>query len=58
MGLVLCTSKGSIETHDALGGLPNKVMAAEYQTVLPDAKLLEAELDRTRRELEARRVDG
>lgn len=56
VGLVLCTSKGSNEAHYALDGLPNKVMAAEYQTVLPDAKLLEAELDRTRRELEARRV--
>jgi hypothetical protein len=32
------------------------VMAAEYRTVLPDAKLLEAELDKTRRELEARRA--
>jgi hypothetical protein len=30
-------------------------MAAEYQTLLPAAKLLEAELDSTRRELEARR---
>lgn len=56
VGLVLCTSKGSNEAHYALDGLPNKVMAAEYQTVLPDARLLEAELDRTRRELEARRV--
>jgi len=53
---VLCTSKGSNEAHYALDGLPNTVMAAEYQTVLPDARLLEAELDRTRRELEARRV--
>jgi predicted nuclease of restriction endonuclease-like (RecB) superfamily len=56
VGLVLCTSKGSNEAHYALEGLPNKVMAAEYQTVLPDAKLLEAELDKTRRELEGRRV--
>jgi predicted nuclease of restriction endonuclease-like (RecB) superfamily len=56
VGLVLCTSKGHNEAHYALEGLPNKVMAAEYQTVLPDAKLLEAELDKTRRELEARRV--
>lgn len=56
VGLVLCTSKGSNEAHYALDGLPNKVMAAEYQTVLPDAKLFEAELDRTRRVLEARRV--
>lgn len=58
VGLVLCTSKGSNEAHYALEGLPNKVMAAEYQTVLPDAKLLEAELDKTRRQLEARRTDG
>lgn len=56
VGLVLCTSKGSNEAHYALDGLPNKVMAAEYQTVLPDAKLLEAELDRTRRALEAQRI--
>jgi hypothetical protein len=31
-------------------------MAAEYQTMLPDVKVLEAELDKTRRELEARRI--
>lgn len=54
VGLVLCTSKGSNEAHYALEGLPNKVMAAEYQTVLPDAKVLEAELDKTRKELDAR----
>lgn len=56
VGLILCTSKGSNEAHYALDGLPNKVMAAEYLTVLPDAKLLEAELEKTRRELEVRRV--
>ncbi|MGM9426298.1 PDDEXK nuclease domain-containing protein [Hydrogenophaga sp. MI9] len=56
VGLVLCTSKGANEARYALDGLPNKVMAAEYQTVLPDAQLLEAELERSRRELEARRV--
>ncbi|MEI8264269.1 MAG: PDDEXK nuclease domain-containing protein [Betaproteobacteria bacterium] len=56
VGLVLCTSKGSNEAHYALDGLPNKVMAAEYQTVLPDEKLLADELEKTRRVLEARRV--
>jgi predicted nuclease of restriction endonuclease-like (RecB) superfamily len=56
VGLVLCTSKGSNEAHYALDGLPNKVMAAEYQTVLPDEKLLADELEKTRRALEARRV--
>ena len=42
--------------HYALEGLPNKVLAAEYQTVLPDEKLLTEELAKTRRELEARRL--
>jgi hypothetical protein len=49
VGLILCASKGSNEAHYALEGLPNKVLAAEYQTVLPDEKLLAEELDRTRR---------
>ncbi|SMC21371.1 Predicted nuclease of restriction endonuclease-like (RecB) superfamily, DUF1016 family [Andreprevotia lacus DSM 23236] len=56
VGLILCASKGSNEAHYALEGLPNKVLAAEYQTVLPDEKLLAEELDKTRRELEARRA--
>ncbi|WP_227747061.1 hypothetical protein [Paraburkholderia franconis] len=34
--------------------MSNKVLAAEYQTVLPDEKLLADELVKTRRELEAR----
>lgn len=56
VGLVLCAEKGAAEAHYALEGLPNKVLAAEYQTVLPDEQLLADELDKTRRELEARRV--
>jgi predicted nuclease of restriction endonuclease-like (RecB) superfamily len=56
VGLILCSGKGNNEAHYALEGLPNKVLAAEYQTVLPDEKLLADELDRTRRELGARRI--
>lgn len=56
VGLILCAEKGAAEAHYALEGLPNKVLAAEYQTVLPDEKLLADELDKTRRELEARRI--
>ena len=55
VGLILCAEKGAAEAHYALEGLPNKILAAEYQTVLPDEKLLADELDRTRRDLEARR---
>jgi len=58
VGLILCAEKGAAEAHYALEGLPNKVLAAEYQTVLPDEKLLAEELDKTRRELEARRIAG
>lgn len=56
VGLILCTSKGSNEAHYALQGLSNTVLAAEYQTVLPDEKLLADELEKTRRALEARRI--
>jgi len=56
VGLILCAEKGAAEAHYALEGLPNKVLAAEYQTVLPDERLLAEELDKTRRELEARRI--
>jgi DNA-directed RNA polymerase specialized sigma24 family protein len=34
--------------------LPNKVLATEYQTVLPDEKLIAKELERSRRELDKR----
>jgi len=36
--------------------MTNKVPATEYQTVLPDEKLLAQELDKARRELEERRI--
>jgi len=54
VGLNLCADKGVAEDHYALDNLPNKVLAAEYQTVLPDEKLITEELERSRRELEER----
>ena len=54
VGLILCAEKGASEAHYALDNLPNKVLAAEYQTVLPDEKLIAEELERSRRELEKR----
>lgn len=56
VGLILCAEKGAAEAHYALEGLSNKVLAAEYQMVLPDEKLLADELDKTRRALDARRL--
>jgi predicted nuclease of restriction endonuclease-like (RecB) superfamily len=55
VGLILCAEKGAAEAHYALDNLPNKVLAAEYQTILPDEKLIAEELEKSRRELEARK---
>jgi hypothetical protein len=44
-------------THYAMEGLPNKVLAAEYRTVLPAADRLTAELTKARLALEARMKD-
>jgi len=56
VGLILCARAKSALARYALDGLPNKIMAAEYKTVLPDVELLQAELEKTRRELDARRL--
>lgn len=56
VGLILCARAKCAMARYALDGLPNKILASEYQTVLPDVKLLQAELEKTRRELEARRI--
>jgi hypothetical protein len=39
----------------ALGNPPNKVLAAEYRTVLPDETLVASEVEKTRRILEGRK---
>jgi len=43
------------EAHYARDNLPNKILAAEYRTVLPDETLIAEELERTRIALEERR---
>src|ERR1700674_4738025 len=55
VGLILCAEKGAAEAHYALDNLPNKVLAAEYQTVLPDEEIIAQELDRSHRQLERRK---
>jgi len=56
VGLILCAGKGAAEAHYALDNLPNKVLAAEYQTVLPKENLIAEELERSRQQLEERRL--
>jgi hypothetical protein len=56
VGLILCANKGQALAKYAFDGLPNKIMAANYKTILPDAEMLQRELDKTRLLLEERRV--
>lgn len=55
VGLILCSRKGAAEAHYALEGLSSKVLAAEYQTVLPSEQVLAEELTHTTRLLEERK---
>lgn len=52
VGLILCAQKDASVAHYALEGLPNKILAAEYLTTLPNEKTLAAELERSRKFLE------
>lgn len=54
VGLILCAHRNAAVAKYSLEGLPNKVMASEYRTALPDEKLIAAELERTRRLLDER----
>lgn len=54
VGLILCAHKNEAVARYALEGLPNKVLAAEYRTTLPDEKTLATELSKTQKLLEER----
>jgi predicted nuclease of restriction endonuclease-like (RecB) superfamily len=54
VGIILCSGKGEALVRYATEGLPNEMLVREYLTVLPDEKLLAAEIDRTRAALERR----
>jgi predicted nuclease of restriction endonuclease-like (RecB) superfamily len=58
VGLILCARTNAAVARYALEGLPNKVLAAEYQMLLPDEQLLAEELVKTRREWEAQHPDS
>jgi predicted nuclease of restriction endonuclease-like (RecB) superfamily len=55
VGLILCAKKRYAVARYALEGLPNKILAAEYLTVLPKEKTIAAELEHTQEVLEAHR---
>src|SRR5438874_2437201 len=56
VGLILCTQKDEAVARYALDGLPNKILATEYRTVLPDEKLIAEEIEKTRRQLEKQKT--
>ncbi len=56
VGLILCAQKDEAVARYALDRLPNKVLAAEYRTALPDEEELVAEIERTRAALEHRGI--
>jgi len=55
VGIILCGQKNDAVVHYTLEGLPNKVLAAEYRTALPDEETLVEELRKTKRLLEGSR---
>jgi predicted nuclease of restriction endonuclease-like (RecB) superfamily len=58
VGLILCSQKGTAQAHYALDGLPNKVLAAQYQTVLPSEAQIAKALEQTTRMLGLRKASG
>ncbi len=56
VGLILCTDRNDAVARYSLDGLPNKIMAAQYKTALPQEKRLAEELERNRNLLDSRRL--
>jgi hypothetical protein len=52
LGLILCSYKGEALAKYALEGLPNKILAREYLTLLPDEQTLIQEIERAQRKLQ------
>jgi hypothetical protein len=55
VGLILCAQRDAAVAHYALENLPNKVLAAQYRTTLPDEHVLAAEMERTQLIIEGRK---
>ena len=55
VGVILCSSKSEALVRYATDALPNKLLVREYLAALPDEKTLAAELEKTRKQLEARK---
>jgi flagellar biosynthesis/type III secretory pathway chaperone len=52
-GLVLCSEHDEAVARYSMGSLTNKILAAQYKLNLPNPRLLEKEIEKTRRLLES-----
>jgi predicted nuclease of restriction endonuclease-like (RecB) superfamily len=55
VGIILCSGKSEALVRYATDSLPTKLLVRDYLTALPDEKILAAELERTRKQLEDRK---
>jgi len=55
VGVILCSGKSDVLVRYATDALPNKLLVREYLTALPDEKVLAAELEKIRKQLESRK---
>ena len=53
VGLILCSENDEAVAPYSLEGLPNNVLAREYQLTLPDERRLAERLSKTRKRLQA-----
>lgn len=56
IGLILCSEKDTDLAQYAFESLTNKIIAAEYKTILPSEKVLTEHLQKIRRQLEFRSI--
>ncbi|MCW5552330.1 MAG: DUF1016 family protein [Verrucomicrobiae bacterium] len=54
VGLILCSERDEAAARYSMGNLTNQVLAAQYKLALPDPRVLEKEIVKTRRMLELR----
>ena len=53
VGLILCSEHDEAVARYSMGNLTNKILAAQYKLALPDPRLIEKEIEKTRRMLES-----
>lgn len=54
VGIILCAEKDNAVAKYALEGLPNKILAAEYRTLLPKERVLVEAIEATKKQIEVR----